>query len=132
MQTDLGKPARVRVVLVDADDRVRESLCGLLCIGERVDVVGSTGHPDAALDLVVETRPAIVVLDPRLPDLDGGRSFIDRLRATAPDVRVLVMSGADAADRDDLSAVADGFIRKTFRPSDLVAAVLAATIPLVG
>jgi DNA-binding NarL/FixJ family response regulator len=132
MQTESGPAARVRVVLVDADDRVRESLCGLLCIGERVDVVGSTGRPETALDLVVATRPDIVVLDPRLPDVDAGLSFIDRLHAMAPDVRVLVLSTTEPDDRGDLAAVADGFVRKTFRPSDLVAAVLAATIPLVS
>ena len=132
MQTDPGQLAPVRVVLVDADDRVRESLCGLLCIGDRLDVVGSTGQPDTALDLVAETSPDIVVIDPRLPDVDGGLSFIDRLRATAPDVRVLVMSATDPADQGDLAAAADGFVRKTFRPSDLVAAVLAATVPLVS
>ena len=80
MQSDAGPPALVRVVLVDADDRVRESLCGLLCIGERLEVVGATGQPGTALDLIAANRPDIVVLDPRLPDVDGGLSFIARVR----------------------------------------------------
>jgi two-component system NarL family response regulator/two-component system response regulator DevR len=132
MPPDADRPAHVRVVLVDADDRVRESLCGLLCIGDRLEVVGSTGQTVAALDLVIETHPDIVVIDPRLPELDGGLSFIGRLRAIAPDVRVLVMSGIDPAEQADLVAAADGFVRKTFRPSDLVAAVVAAALPLAG
>ena len=133
MQSEPGQRTRVRVVLVDADDRVRESLCGLLCIGDRLEVVGSTGRTGEALDLVTETHPDIVVLDPRLPELDGGGlSFIGRLRVIAPDVRVLVMSGADPAEQADLVAAADGYVRKTFRPSDLVAAVIAATVPLAG
>ena len=133
MQSEAGQRTHVRVVLVDADDRVRESLCGLLCIGDRLEVVGSTGRTGEALDLVTETHPDIVVLDPRLPELDGGGlSFIGRLRAIAPDVRVLVMSGADPAEQADLVAAADGYVRKTFRPSDLVAAVIAAAVPLAG
>ena len=132
MQSEPGQPAHVRVVLVDADDRVRESLCGLLCIGDRLEVVGSTGQTGQALDLVTETHPDIVVIDPRLPELDGGLSFIDRLRVIAPDVRVLVMSGADPTEHADLVAAADGYVRKTFRPSDLVAAVIAAAVPLAG
>ena len=133
MQSESGQRTHVRVVLVDADDRVRESLCGLLCIGDRLEVVGSTGQTGQALDLVTETHPDIVVIDPRLPELDGGGlSFIGRLRAIAPDVRVLVMSGADPAEQADLIAAADGYVRKTFRPSDLVAAVIAAAVPLAG
>ena len=132
MQSDPGQPAPVRVVLVDADDRVRESLCGLLCIGDRLEVVGSTCEAEPALEIVRETRPDVVVVDPRLPDVDGGLSFIRRLRAIAPDVRVLVMSGTDLAHQADLAAASDGFIRKTFRPNDLVAAVIAAALPLAG
>jgi DNA-binding NarL/FixJ family response regulator len=131
MQSDTGQGPHVRVVLVDADDRVRESLCGLLCIGDRLEVVGSTGQTGPALDLVTQTHPDIVVIDPRLPGLDG-LSFIGRLRAIAPDVRVLVMSGADPTEQADLVAAADGYVRKTFRPSDLVAAVIAAAVPLAG
>jgi two-component system NarL family response regulator/two-component system response regulator DevR len=131
MESDPGRPRPVRVVLVDADDRVRESLCGLLCIGDRIDVVGSAGHTETALDVVLETRPDIVVLDPRLPDVDGGLSFIDRLRADSPGVRVVVLCGADHDERADLEAAADGCVRKTFRPGDLVAGVVAS-MPLAG
>jgi DNA-binding NarL/FixJ family response regulator len=132
MHTEPGRPAHMRVVLVDADDRVRESLCGLLCIGDRLQIVGSTGQTSQALDIVAATHPDIVVIDPRLPETDGGLSLIGRLRAIAPDARILVMSGVDPADQVELVAAADGFVRKTFRPSDLVAAVVAAADPQAG
>jgi DNA-binding NarL/FixJ family response regulator len=132
MHTEPGQPAHMRVVLVDADDRVRESLCGLLCIGDRLEIVGSTGQTSQVLDIVAATHPDIVVIDPRLPETDGGLSLIGRLRAIAPDARILVMSGVDPADQVELVAAADGFVRKTFRPSDLVAAVIAAAVPLAG
>jgi DNA-binding NarL/FixJ family response regulator len=119
----------LRVVVVDADDRVRESLSGLLCIGDHLEVVGTAGQTGPALELVASTRPDIVVLDPRLPGVDGGLSFISRLRALAPDVRILVVCGSDALEQGELGAAADGIIRKTFRPSDLQAAVLAAWKP---
>ena len=126
MQTDPGRTMPVRVVLVDADDRVRESLCGLICIGDRIVVVGSAGQAETALDIVRETHPDVVVLDPRLPDVDGGLSFIAHVRAAAPGVRVVVMSGADTDAQRDLASAADAFVRKTFRPNDLVAAVVGA------
>jgi hypothetical protein len=42
------------------------------------------------------------------------------------------MGGADATERDDLARSADGLVRKTFRPTDLVAAVIAAAVPIAG
>jgi DNA-binding NarL/FixJ family response regulator len=126
MQTGFTPITPVRVVLVDADDRVRESLCGLICIGDRITVVGSAGRPDAALDIVRETAPDVVVLDPRLPDVDAGLSFIEAARASVDGIRVVVMSSPEADERPDLVAVTDAFVRKTFRPNDLVSAVVGA------
>jgi two-component system NarL family response regulator/two-component system response regulator DevR len=129
MKPASGEAGQLRVVVIDADDRVRESLVGLLCIGERLVVVGDAGQPAAGLEVVLATDPDIVVIDPRLPELDGGMSLIERVRAAAPRVRILVM-GAASLEGSDLQRAADGFVRKTFRPSDLVAAVVAAAIPL--
>jgi DNA-binding NarL/FixJ family response regulator len=102
-----------------------------LCIGDRLVVVGDAGQPAEGLDVVLATHPDIVVIDPRLPELDGGMSLIQRVRAAAPRVRILVIGSANL-EGTDLQRAADGFVRKTFRPSDLVAAVVAAAIPLVS
>jgi len=120
-----GTVSPLRVLVVDADDRVRESLTGLLGIGHDVIVVGSAGEPGAALELVGTAAPDLVVIDPRLPEVDGGLAFIDRLRVAAPHVRVLVLGQTDCPDREVLAARADGIVRKTFRPSELVAAIVA-------
>ncbi|MFL5713889.1 MAG: hypothetical protein ACJ769_04410, partial [Chloroflexota bacterium] len=69
---------------------------------------------------------------PRLPDLEKAPSFIERVRAAVPGVHVLVLSAADPATQPEVAAAADGFVRKTFRPNDLVSAVLAAAVPLAG
>jgi DNA-binding NarL/FixJ family response regulator len=128
MQEPDPGPVALRVLVVDADDRVRESLTGLLGIGQRVVVVGSAGQPGPALDLVASEAPDVVMVDPRLPEIDGGVAFIGRLRALAPDVRVLVMGWADGLESGPIQQ-ADGFVRKTFRPSELIAAILAAAAP---
>ena len=132
MQSDPEPPASLRVVVVDADDRVRESLTGLLCIGDRLKVVGSAGQTGPAIDVVVATRPDIVIIDPRLPEVARGLTLIHEIRAAAPGVRILIMSGTDVIEQADLVRSADGVVRKTFRPSDLVAAVVAAAAPFVG
>jgi DNA-binding NarL/FixJ family response regulator len=123
---DPGPVEPLRILVVDADDRVRESLTGLLGIGPRVVVVGDAGHAGAALALAGSAAPDVVVLDPRLPELDGGLAFVNGLRAIAPRVRVLVMTCTDGEEHSLFEGRVDGFIRKTFRPSDLVAAIEAA------
>ncbi len=123
-QLDVSSP--LKVLVVDADERVRESLAGLLCIGDRCVVVGSAGHVGQALSLMSQVTPDVIVIDLRLPEVDSGRAFIARARELSPDVRVLVMNGSDGAAGDVHGTGADAFIRKTFRPRELLAAVLAA------
>jgi len=128
MQADLGISTPLRVVVVDADDRVRESLARLLGIGDRLEVVGSAGELELAIDLVRATGPDVVVVDPRLPEVDGGLAFIRRVRTIAPGVRVLVMSGSDTPQLAELTIAADGICRKTFRAGDLLTAILGAAL----
>jgi two-component system NarL family response regulator/two-component system response regulator DevR len=116
----------LRVLVVDADDRVRESLTGLLAIGGRCMVVASAGQVGPALELAIDHQPDVVILDPRLPEVDGGMALIARLRAQLPNVRILAMSWSDTLEAGVLESGADGFVRKTFRPTELVAAVIAA------
>jgi DNA-binding NarL/FixJ family response regulator len=116
----------LRVLVVDADDRVRESLTGLLAIGGRCTVVASAGLAGPAFDLAIDSEPDVVIVDPRLPEVDGGMAFIARLRAQLPDVRILAMGWSDSLESAVLESGADGFVRKTFRPTELVAAVLSA------
>ncbi len=118
--------APLRVLVVDADDRICESLAGLLGIGQRLVVIGGVGRPGSALDLVASTRPDVVVVDPRLPEIADGIAFIGRLRALAPDVKVVVMGSFDGVTQASLLDAADAFVRKTFRPAELVSAIEAA------
>jgi DNA-binding NarL/FixJ family response regulator len=122
-----GTEDPLRVLVVDADDRVRESLSGLLAIGHKLVVVGSAGQPARALDLLSAESPDVVIVDPRLPDVAGGLAFIERIRARDPGVRIVVMSWNEGVDDQALVAASDGFIRKTFRPNDLIAAICTAS-----
>jgi DNA-binding NarL/FixJ family response regulator len=124
--SDVDALAPLRVLVVDADDRVRESLTGLLGIGDRLTVVGSACEVGPALDLVRTSDLDVVVVDPRLPEMASGLDFINRVHAEAPGVRVVVMGWADGPEPAATAAGVDGWIRKTFRPSELVAAVVAA------
>jgi DNA-binding NarL/FixJ family response regulator len=112
-----------RLVVIDADDRTRESIVGLLRIRDRFDVVGSAGHGGAAVALVREHRPDVVIIDPRLPELPDGIALIRRIRAIAPGARILALGWAPDLEAGTRAAGADGFLRKTFNPAELTAAI---------
>lgn len=116
--------APLRVLLVDPDDCVRESLAGLLGIGHRCLVVGSAGSADAALDIVRTCQPDVVVVDPRLPGIDAGAALIAKLRELVPATRILVLSWSDGPDQ---ASGADAYTRKTFRPHELIDAVVSTS-----
>ncbi|HET7703142.1 MAG TPA: response regulator transcription factor [Candidatus Limnocylindrales bacterium] len=116
--------APLRVLLVDPDDCVRESLAGLLGIGQRCFVVGTAGTAEAAIRLAAELDPEVVVVDPRVPG-DGATALIAQVRQAAPRARVLVLNWSDTAD---LSSGADAYTRKTFRPQELIDAVVATKL----
>jgi DNA-binding NarL/FixJ family response regulator len=111
------------VLVVDADDRTRESMVGLLGIGQRFRVVGSAGHLALAVELAEAHHPDIVIVDPRLPEVSDGMTLIARLRAMGAAIRILAVGWSPSLEHQALAAGAHGFVRKTFRPSDLAAAV---------
>jgi len=120
-------PGRIRVVLVDRDDLVRQTVAALLGIGGAIEVVGIAGHVGPALDLVITARPDVVVVDPRLPDVERGLAFVARLHATAPDVKVLLVCSPELLDRITAAAGVDRCVRKTYRPDEMTAAIIATS-----
>jgi DNA-binding NarL/FixJ family response regulator len=119
-------PAPLRVLVVDADDRIRESLARLLPIGGRCLVVATAGQPETALELAGSMGPDVVVVDSRLPEIGADRTFIERLRVVAPDVRIVVLNWSDSAESQVGLPGADVYIRKTFRAHELIDAVVSA------
>jgi DNA-binding response OmpR family regulator len=75
--------------------------------------------------MIAAERPQVVVVDPRLPELAGGRAFIARIRELDPALGVVVMCWPEALEDALLADAADACIRKTFRAGELVAAVEA-------
>lgn len=127
MPTPSSPDGHVRVVVVDADDLVCQTVAALVGIGGRIDVVGIAGAPDRALEVVLGTRPDVVLVDPRLPDLSGGLAFIRELHVAAPAARVLVLCSPEFLDQAASAEGVDRAMRKTYRPDDLTAAIVAAS-----
>jgi len=116
----------VRVLLADDDALVRSAL-GLMLGGQQdIEVVGEAADGQRALEQVAALRPDVVLMDIRMPRLDG-LDATRRLheRPDAPHVIVLTTFGLDEYVVEALSAGADGFLLKDTPPQQIVAAVRA-------
>ena len=117
----------VRVLLVDDQALFREALATLLGTRADIDVVGEAGDGAQALGQVAALGPDVVLMDLRMPVLDGVAAT-RRLRVEHPDVRVIALTTFD--DDEDvfaaLRAGAVGYLLKDVSSERLVEAVLAA------
>lgn len=117
----------VRVLVVDDQTLFREALTTLLLTRSEVDVVGAAPDGAQALELVPVLRPDVVLMDLRMPVLDGVATT-QRLRVEHPEVRVLVLTTFDGDDEvfPALRAGAVGYLLKDATAPRLLEAVLAA------
>jgi len=118
----------VRVLLVDDQALFREALATLLAVRREIEVVGEAGDGEQALRQVAATGPDVVLMDLRMPVLDG-IGATRRIRVEHPDVRVLALTTFDGDDEvfAALQAGAVGYLLKDVSGERLVEAVLAAT-----
>jgi len=117
----------IRVLVVDDHPVVRGGLVGWLDAQPDLAVVGEAGDGQEALARVAETTPDVVLMDLRMPRMDGVAA-IERLAATHPAVRVLVLTTYDT-DADIVRAVeagASGYLLKDAPLPQLADAVRAA------
>lgn len=113
---------KVRVFLVDDHDLFRAGVRAE--IGDYVELVGEADAVDAAIELIREREPDVVLLDVHLPG-GGGRAVIEAVRETHPDVRFLALSVSDAPQDvvDVVHAGARGYVTKSIRSDELIAAI---------
>jgi DNA-binding NarL/FixJ family response regulator len=98
-------PARRRVLIADDSAAFRTAVSRLLEQLSEVELVGVAADGEEALDLVENTRPDLVVMDLKMPRLDGLRTAI-KLRAEFPRVRVIIISLHDSAESKAASRAA--------------------------
>lgn len=116
----------VRVLVVDDHPVVRAGILGLLAGEADLDVVGEAGDGAEACSLAAALRPDVVLMDLRMPVLDGAAATA-RILDETPGVRVVVLTTYET-DADILRAVeagATGYLLKDTPREDLVAAVRA-------
>ena len=119
--------APVRVLLADDQALFREALAALLSVRTDIEVVGVAANGDEVLRRAEELRPDVVLMDLRMPVLDGVAAT-KRLRVAQPAVRVLVLTTFDDDEEvfAALRAGAIGYLLKDVSADRLAEAVLAS------
>ncbi|MGH9076575.1 MAG: LuxR C-terminal-related transcriptional regulator [Acidimicrobiales bacterium] len=115
--------ARPRVFLVDDHHLFRSGVKAEL--GVEVELVGEADEVDAAVELISERRPDVVLLDVHLP-AGGGRAVIEGVLPVHPAVRFLALSVSDAAEDviGVIRAGARGYVTKTISGRELTDAIV--------
>jgi DNA-binding NarL/FixJ family response regulator len=117
----------IRLAVVDDQRLIRAGLVMLLDSEDGIEVVGEAGDGKAGLDLVRAERPDVVLMDVRMPVMDGIAATERIVLDSSLDTRVLVLTtfDTDQAVIDAMRAGASGFLLKDAEPDDIVRAVRA-------
>ena len=124
MTAESGRTDPIRVVIVDDDPLVRAGLAMILGGTESIEIVGQAGDGIAGLELIGLVRPDVVLMDIRMPKMDGLEAT-KQLTASDDGPAVIVLTTFDA-DEYVVAALRDGangFLLKDTPPATIVDAV---------
>jgi DNA-binding NarL/FixJ family response regulator len=118
----------IRVLVVDDQAMVRAGFAALLAAQPDIEVVGDAGDGRSGVAAARRLRPDVVLMDVRMPDLDGleaTRQLLDPPRGVEHRPKVLMLTTFDVDDYvyEALRAGASGFLLKDAPPADLIGAV---------
>ena len=125
-----AEPTPIRVLVVDDQELVRLGFCVILDAADGITVVGEAANGEAAVSQVAAHAPDVVLMDIRMPGMDGleATRVITRGAAPAAPPKVVMLTTFDLDDYvyEALRAGASGFLLKDSPRHDLIAAVRAA------
>lgn len=117
---------KIRLLLADDHETVREGLKAILGAQSDLDIVGEAADGEAAVASAKALHPDIVVMDVSMPVLNGLKAT-EAIRASCPDTQVLVLTrhGEEGYLQQMLRAGAAGYVLKQSRASELLGAIRA-------
>lgn len=119
--------AIIRVLLADDQRLIRDGIASLLTIQSGLEIVGTAVNGEDALQLALELKPDVILMDIRMPEMDGIEATTQLLQRL-PDCRVLMLTTFDDEEYivKALRAGAVGYLLKDLPPADLAQAVRLA------
>jgi len=117
----------IRVLIVDDQALFREGVRTILSIQDDIEVIGEASNGEEALRLAVQHQPDVVLMDLRMPIMDGVTAT-KRLKSTLPDCKVIVLTTFDDEESvfDGLRGGAVGYLLKDVNSEKLYEAIRAA------
>ncbi len=116
----------IRVALVDDDGLIRDGLGAILEMYDDIEFVGAEEDGEAGVALCDRTRPEVVLMDIRMPVLDGVAAAA-RIKETWPDMKVIMLTtfGDGASIRSAIALGAEGYILKSSSADTIVESIRA-------
>ncbi len=118
---------QIRVLIVDDQPRARQSLRALLATWPNIQDIREAVNGRQAIKAVVESAPDVVLMDARMPVMDGLEAT-RLIKNFFPDVRVIVLSMYPETENQARESGADAFVYKCEPPDRLIAALAEAGI----
>jgi DNA-binding NarL/FixJ family response regulator len=114
----------VRVLVVDDDKLMRAGLRAVFSSDDQIEVVGEAGDGRAAIDSARRLSPDVILMDVRMPEMDGITATREVLRSS-PEARVVIVTTFEEDDYvfGALAAGASGFLLKRTGPEELIGAI---------
>lgn len=114
----------ISIVVVDDQRLFRESIAGILAAEPFISVVGVAGNGLEAIELVRQFRPTIVLMDVKMPQMDGIQAT-RQIKAELPETKIILLTTftTDSYVLEGLAAGANGYILKDISAVGLVSAI---------
>ena len=125
----MNSERKIRVVLADDQELVRRGFGALIGAEDDLEVIGQAATGSEAIDQAFKTRPDVILMDIRMPELDGieaTRRITSDMRLTETKVLILTTFDLDQYVYDGLRAGASGFLLKDTAPQQLLDAIRIA------
>jgi len=115
---------KIRLVIADDHEVVRKGLMLVLRQEQDFEILGEAHDGREAVDLAARRKPDLILLDWKMPGMDG-LAAAAAIRRQTPEVRTLILSGApiEATALDALDEGVDGFVHKDTSPAELARAI---------
>jgi DNA-binding NarL/FixJ family response regulator len=114
---------RCKVLIADDNDRARVGLRALLALRPEIEIVGEAADGEEVVQKVRDGRPDVVLMDARMPQMDGLEAT-RQIKGHWPQVRIVVVSMYASHRAEALAAGADAFLVKGCPAGELLDAIL--------
>lgn len=114
----------IKLLLVDDQELIRESLAFVLNTDEDIEVLGLASHGEEAIRLCEQQRPSVVLMDIQMPILNGIEAT-QAIKSRWPEVKVIILTTFQEIEQvaEALAAGAEGYLLKAIHPKELISGI---------